>query len=388
MAKDKVVIMRGFEYDPFDLAVAFNKVAVKVFGQDPFIGTKDRAWLPRNPVAFSTVKVGVSQEEKVAMGEMEIRGLKGKFHLDGSAIQAFVDKSETSRVESFFDGIRDRLETASIYKCKAMTSSRGFMDLGRINPALLVYNQRVLEELSDNLWVLIEKTNDCRKPGLRIKRKVLFQGRFGTGKTMAALLTIKKAIEHGFTSFYLEPTLPDMSGAVEFMLQLAKKYSPALLTIEDFDREQRLGDFYGMGRMMAAIDGMTSKDSEVIVVFTTNFKDKIAGQFQRPGRIDKTVNFNIFTPQDTEQLLRVVIPSEYIDPSVDWGKISKATSNMAPAFIGEGIGVGSILAAISRANNGNRPVVTEEILLRVAEGLQDQHKTCEAAEQTGFGPQK
>ena len=388
MAKGKVVIVRGFEYDSIDLAVAFNNAAKEMFGQDPFYGTKQRFFLPRDPVAFSTVKVGLNQEEKIVMGQMRIRGVDGDFVVDGSAIQAFVDKNETAKIESFFGKIKQNLKINSLYKGKAITSSRGFMDLSKVNLNQLVYNKNVFEELADNLWVLIEKTDQCRKAGVRIKRKLLFQGKFGTGKTMAALVTAKKAVENGFTVFYLEPTNPDVSGAIEFMLQLAKKYPPALLIIEDFDREQRLGDFYAMGKIMAAIDGMTSKDSEIIVVFTTNFKDKIAGGFQRPGRIDKTISFNTFTSQDTERLLKVVVPPEYLSPGINWEKVSGATSHMTPAFIGEGVGVGATLAAISRASNGEKPVVTEEILLQVSEGLQDQHRACEAVEQTGFSPNK
>lgn len=388
MTNGRVVIVRNFEYDHFDLAVSFNTVAQEMFGPDPFVGTKNSIWWPRNPVAFLTVKVGVNQDAKVAMGRMKIRGINGAFALEDSQVQALINKKEIAKVESFLDQVQAKLKTASIYKGKAMTSSRGFMDLSRVNPNLLVYNQRVLEELEDNLWVLIEKTDQCRRAGLRVKRKVLFQGKFGTGKTMAALVTAQKAIANGFTVFYLEPTLPEVSGAVEFMLKLAKKYAPACLIIEDFDREQRLGSFHGMAQMMAAIDGMTSKDSEVLVVFTTNFKDKIAGAFQRPGRIDKTINFNIFTPLDTERLLKVVIPPAYVDGSIDWVKISNSTSHMTPAFIGEGTGIGATLTAISRAKNGSQPVVTEEILLQVADGLQDQHKACEAVEQMGFSPQQ
>lgn len=388
MAKDRIVIMRAFEYDPIDLAVAFNNVAKEMFGSDPFFGTKDRFWLSRNPVAFSMAKVGLNQEAKIALGEMKIGDVNGEFVLEGSGIQACVDKRETVKVESFLGKIEAKLKTASIYKGKAVTSSRGFMDLSKVNLDLLVYNDAVSGELADNLWVLIEKTDQCRQAGVRIRRKVLFQGRFGTGKTVAALITAKKAVENGFTVFYLEPTSPDVSGSIEFMLQVAKKYPPTLLIIEDFDREQRSGDFHAMGRMMAAVDGMTSKDSEIVVVFTTNFKDKIAGGFQRPGRIDKTISFNAFTPQDTERLLKVVVPPEYLGPSINWEKVSCAISHMTPAFIGEGIGVGATLAAISRANKGERPVVTEEILLRVSEGLQDQHKACEAAEQVGFSQSK
>lgn len=388
MKRNKALIIRNFEYDSFDVAVAFNHVAKEMFGEDPFVGTKNRTWSSPKPLTLITVKVGLDQQTKVVVGEMKIRGVDGTFHLEGPVVQSLVCKGEIGKVERFLDEVDARLKTASIYKGKAVTSSRGFMDLSRVNFDLLVYNQRVSEELTDNLWVLMEKTGLCRLAGLRIKRKVLFQGKFGTGKTMAALVTAKKAIENGFTVFYLEPTFPDVSGAVEFMLQVAKKYPPALLIIEDFDREQRSGDFYGMGKLAAAIDGMTSKDSETMIVLTTNFKDKIAGGFQRPGRIDKIIDFNVFAPQDVEQLLKVVIPKGYIDAGINWEKVSKLTSHMTPAFIGEGIGVGATLAAISRTKSGDSPVVTEEILLQVAEGLQGQHKACEAVEQTGFSYNK
>jgi len=388
MTKEKVVIVRGFEYDSIDLAVAFNNTAKAMFGPDPFFGTKDKFWLPRNPVAFSTVKVGLNQEEKIVMGQMRIKGIEGDFVLDGSTIQAFVDKNEIAKAESFMDNVKTSLKTTSLYKGKAVTSSRGFMDLSKVDLDALVYNPRVLQELKDNLFVLMQKTEQLRRDGVRIRRKVLFQGRFGTGKTMAALVAAKLGIENGFTVYYLEPTSQDASGAVEFMLQLCKKYPPAMLVIEDFDREQRLGDFYGTTKMVSAIDGMTSKDSEILVVLTTNFKDKIAGGLQRPGRIDKTINFDIFTPEDTERLLKVVVPSGYLDPNIDWKRVGEATSRMTPAFVGEGVGVGATLAAVNRAKNGDKPVVTQEILIEVAEGLHDQLRACENAEQAGFSPSR
>lgn len=384
MAKNKVIIVRSFRYDSYDLAVAFNNVAKEMFGQDPFVGTRERLWLPRYPVTFSKVKVGPDQEVKIALGQMEIRGVDGEFVLDGSNIQALINRNETAKVETFLDKISARLKTASIYKGKAITSSRDFIDLGKVKPDLLVYNQKVWEELKDNLWVLLEKTDQCRHAGLCIRRKVLFQGKFGVGKTMAALVTAKLAVNNGFTVFYLEPTLPNVSGTVEFMLQVATKYPPALLVIEDFDREQRAGDFYGLGKLAAAIDGMTSKNSEIVIVFTTNFKDKIAAGLQRPGRIDKIIDFNIFTSQDISQLLKIVIPKDYISADINWEKVSNSVSHMTPAFIGEGIGIGATLAAINRAKKGDKPLVTEEILIQIAEGLQGQHKACEAAEQLGF----
>lgn len=383
MSQNREIILRQFECDSHDLAVAFNHVAKQKFNPDPFFGIKERWWLSRNPVAYASVKTALNQETKVPFGLMKIRGIDGEFNIEGSAIQAFVDKRQVLVVESFFTEIKKHLESASIYKGRAITSSRGFMDLSGINFDSLVYNSRVFKELNENLWVLIEKTRECREAGASIQRKVLLEGKFGTGKTMAILLTAKKAIENGFTFLYVEPTAPDISQAIEFMIRVTKRYKPTVLAIEDFDREQRAGDPYAMSRLMMAIDGMLSKDSEIIIVFSTNFKDKIAGGFKRPGRIDKTINFNTFSPADAEQLLRIVIPENYLCQNINWNKVGDKSSVMTPAFIRE-VGTGSVLAGISRAKKGETPLVTEEILLKVIEGLQDQHKACEAVDQMGF----
>src|SRR3989338_4532896 len=105
---DKVLIMRGFEYDPYDLAVAFNKVSKEEFGQDPFFGIKPGFFYKRNPVSFSTIKVGLNQEEKIAVGGMKIKGVDGDFVVDGSSVQVYVNKNETIKVESFLDKIKAR----------------------------------------------------------------------------------------------------------------------------------------------------------------------------------------------------------------------------------------------------------------------------------------
>lgn len=383
MAKNKELIVFGFEHDPHDVAVAFSLIAKKRFGPDPFIGIKRKFFLEREPVTYITVKTGLKQSSKVAIGFMEIRGIKGLFHLEQSMVEAFVDKTEVQNVEIFLAEVKNHLETASLYKGKAVTSLRGFLDLSQINFDALVYNERVLGELNENLWVLIEKTEQCRNAGAPIQRKVLFEGKFGTGKTMALLYTAKKAVEHGFTFFYVEPTAPDISQAIEFMIRLTEKYKPTVLAIEDFDREQRLGDQFAMSRLMTAIDGVLSKDNETIIVLTTNFHDKIAGGFKRPGRIDKIINFNTFKADDAVSLLSKVIPANFLGRDIDWNKIGKASCVMTPAFIKE-VGTGSVLAAISRAKDGALPKVTEEVLLNVIAGLQEQHKSCEAASHLGF----
>lgn len=376
MAKDRIHIVHTFEHDGFDVATAFKRVAEERFGADQFTGVKDRFWLPKPPVSYTSVKVGLNQEVKIILGFVKIKALDAEFNLEESTIQAMVGKPEVKKVEDFLAEVKKSLETYSIYHGKAITSLREFVDLSSVNLNSLVYNSRIWRELNENLWVLLEKREECKAAGAQIQRKVLFEGKFGTGKTMALLATAKKAVENGFTFLYIEPTLANVTGIIDRMLKLSKKYQPSVLAIEDFDREQRVGDDFAVGKLMTAIDGVLSKDAETIIILTTNFKNKIVGGFKRPGRIDKVINFDTFEAEDAERLLKIVIPPHFLSLGIDWPRVGRAASHMTPAFIKE-VGTGSKLAAISRAENGKAPMVTEGILLNVIEGLQDQHKSCE-----------
>ena len=387
MERDKELIIRSFEYDPFDVAVAFKTVVDKEFGSDPFIGAKTKWWHVRGPVPFTSVRTGPNLTVKVVVGEFEVRQL-GFFSIQESVIQAVVGKTDSQRVERFLDEVERKLKSASIYKGKFVTfTERGpeFHNIENVDFSKLIYNPRVERELNEHLLVLIEKTAECKADGLLIQRKVLFEGRFGTGKTMALLLTIKKALENGLTVFYLNPTVQNVAAAIPPMLKLSKKYSPALLAIEDFDREQEgYGDRSSTTqKIMTAIDGVLSKDAETIIVLTTNFGNKIKGGFKRPGRIDKVINFDIFDIDDAKKLLRTAIAQDLLSPSIDWEKVGSACSHMAPAFI-RGISDTAKLAARSRAKTGEKPLITENILLDAIEGLQAQHKACEDEMQMGF----
>src|SRR3989344_3052916 len=176
MEKNTVTIVRALEYDHRDVTVSFNNVAEKMFGKDPFLGIKDGWW--RDPLSLMQVRIGPDKDVKLN----------------------------------------------SIYKGKAVTSSGGFMDLSGINQRQLIYNDRILSELNDNLWVMIEKSKDCRNAGFRLQRQVLFEGKFGTGKTLSLLLTAKKGIDNGFTFLYLEPTTAAVSEAIPGILNFARLY--------------------------------------------------------------------------------------------------------------------------------------------------------------------
>ncbi|MEX2052902.1 MAG: ATP-binding protein, partial [Candidatus Paceibacterota bacterium] len=274
-----------------------------------------------------------------------------------------------------------QLDTASIYRGNAVTAMREFLDLSGISMDRLVYNSKVMRDLQANIWTLIEQPEQCLSANIKLHRRILFSGMFGSGKTLAALVTAKKAVACGWTFIYLEPTVDQASGAINFVLDFASKYQRAVVFIEDVDREQRHNDSFALGRIMTAIDGVISKNQEVIVIMTTNYADRLAAGIQRPGRIDKIINFDRFYAEDVEKLLRIVIPSEFLSSDIDWAEIVKSCAGYTPAFVNE-VGVGAKLAAISEAG-GVTPRVTQQMLTELASDLQVQYKAC-SAESVGF----
>ncbi len=369
-----------FEYETIDVAVAFNRVVAERYGKNVFRGVKKR--FRRAPLKQTRVKTGYRQEEAITVGALELKGIRGIFGVgEGPVLFAQVREDFEREVGDLFDAVQKQLDTASIYKGKAITATREFLDLSGVSMDGIIYSDKVLQDLKDNVWTLIEQPEVCISAGIKIRRKVLFSGKYGTGKTVAAMLTGQKAVNSGWTFIYLEPTAGIESAAVNFVLELARKYQRAVVLIEDVDREQGRGDPYVIGQIMASIDGVMSKNGEVLVVMTTNHLDKLTGGIQRPGRIDKTINFSRFGGTDTERLLKVIIPAEYLSPDIDWSNVAKACDDYAPAFV-SGVGTSAKLAAISRTQD-SRPMVTEELLIEVAMDLHEQHKAC-SLEQPGF----
>jgi SpoVK/Ycf46/Vps4 family AAA+-type ATPase len=64
-----------------------------------------------------------------------------------------------------------------------------------------------------------------------LKRGVLLEGPYGTGKTLTAFVTAKKCVENGWTFIML-----DRVAALKEALTFARMYAPAVVFAEDIDR--------------------------------------------------------------------------------------------------------------------------------------------------------
>ncbi len=378
-------IVRQYQYDVNDLAVAFHAVVVKRYGVGSLAGARVgwRGLFARLPFSFHSIQVGLDEYTKGITGLVAIKQLPGIFEVvtvEGEAIitvRGVVEKYQ-SAIDGFLDEIKNHLDHYSIYRGKALTAYGSFLDLSEVSMDNVVYNEKVLRDLQAHVWTLMEQPDRCGKVNIGT-RKVLFDGPYGSGKTLAAMLTAKKAVELGWTFFYLEPTERRSIGAVERLMSLVKKYQPSVGFIEDIDREQREGAPYALGSILTAIDGAMSKGGKMLLITTTNHIDKVNAAMQRPGRMDKIVRFNAYTAEDIMCLLKRTIPPDWFaHEGIDWNAVAKACSGYTPAFVLE-VGRSAMLLAMSEVEGGALPKVRQDALIEAAHDLEAQYKKTKEA---------
>lgn len=387
MFEAKVNYVHRFDYHPHDFAVAFTEVVAKKYGPDALRGAKPGPLARRGNVQYLSVPVGHKMERKVVSGPVEISGIKGVITTQGNVLGAVVRKSDQGKVEELAADIKKYLETRSIYRAKGITVSAApegfdidFLEFSGIDRNELVFSPRVWQELEDNVWTLVREREEWRKKGMKIQRKVLFAGKHGVGKTVAALVTGKMGIPLGWTYVQVEPSLQP-SAIIEAILDYSSNYEPVILNIEDFDREQREGHDHALSHLMSSIDGALSKSRELFILFTTNFPNKLASGMNRPGRIDAFINFDDFGPDETIALLGKNIPAEYLSDTINWSAVTDACTGYSASFVRE-IGVRATFQAHNAAKEGGTPRVTEDMLIAIAADLKRQH---EAAQRDGAG---
>lgn len=384
----KYVMERVYEYDPNDLAVAFYEVATKRYGDNALSGLRHGLFrLFTYPLALCSIKVDIHEQAKGVKGLLSIRAIPADFRVGGeeipNSVSVFNVEPECQKeVELFLDAIAEHLDQHSIYRGKAIASSGGFLDLSDVSQDDVVYNEKVFRDLRAHVWTVIERSDLCDSVKVGLPRKVLFEGPYGSGKTLAALLTAQIALRLGWTFFYVMPTSGGSLGVIRQMFEFAGReaYSPSIVFIEDIDREQREGNSYELGAIMAEIDGICSKNRKMLVIMTTNHNDKLSQGMCRPGRIDKVIRFGVFTAFDIERLLRKVIPADWLDPALDWSKVASACENFSQAFVCE-VGKAAMLLGISENTDQSKtPIVTEAALIEAATDLGEQHEKS-----TGMG---
>ena len=184
-----------------------------------------------------------------------------------------------------------------------------------------------------------------------------------THNTLAAYVTAKKAVDNGWTYIAC-----DRADELADVLRFAQLYGPAVVFCEDIDRVMQGERSINGDEMLNLVDGIESKGSEIMVVFTTNEIDLIQKALLRPGRLDGVINV---TPPDAKAAIKLMrmYGRNLIPEAEDLTRVGALVQGNNAAAIRE-IVEKAKLYAISLQEDMDAPLtITAQALIDTANGM-------------------
>lgn len=383
--KEETMFSRTFRYRPLDGAHATQAALKRVFGSTG-IGVATYSMFGKNPPEMRTINVGVDETVQVPWGAVSLPIVGGTLHLGGVVdremgvlfrLSVQAPKRYRSHIEGLFRVIEDELASASVYRGKAIDGQENaeFLDLSGVDANKVVYSDDVVGQLDANVWSLIQHADTMREMDLPLKRSVLLEGPYGTGKTLAAFLTAQVAVENGWTFIYCRPGKDDLHD----VLNTARLYQPAVVFFEDVDSiAQTSGEMDSVTRLLDMFDGITAKGTEIMAVMTTNHVERIHKGMVRPGRLDAVIHIGSLDRNGIERLIQSLVPTDNLG-DVDYDVVAEAMEGYLPAYVKEAVDR-TLRYAIARTGGAPDKLNTDDFVL-AAEGLRDQLRLQEEAEE-------
>lgn len=304
-----VAIRIEFDAFPQDGAHALALTLKDIFGWTKLIPTPGTFFRPEQKPMQLDVEVGYNETVQIPWGRIVLPNIRGyietRYESEGLRPRFVIGGQVQRQFESLISGIGDevraQLRENSIYRGKAIRLSLRdengrrvdmeerqvaprFLDMDRVQAGDLILPETTREMVEDCLWTPVQKTMDCVKNGVPIKRGVMLEGDYGTGKTMVAWVTAKLCEENGWTFLYIEDVRD-----LDIALEIARMYEPTVVFAEDVNRVVGSSRNEEVDRMLNTLDGVAAKDSQIITVLTTNEVNVIHQAMIRPGRVDTII---------------------------------------------------------------------------------------------------
>ena len=376
--EEAININEVIDAHPWDGCVAFLQAMKETYGwASP---TPTGPWWRRHAPTMISIETGVGETATIFWGGFQLPNVDGQL-VTGTeekrgqvrfCITGQVKRKHAEMVHALAELTRRIVAERSIYRGHAIKLALDggtinlmepptFMNLKKVRENELVFSEDLQVEIDTNLWTPIEHTEWCREHEVPLKRGVLLEGPFGTGKTLAATVTAKKCEQHGWTFI----TVGRVS-ALESALQFAVNYQPCVVFVEDIDREMAGERTAKMDDILNKVDGIVSKGAEIMVVLTSNKAHEINQAMLRPGRLDAVLHIGAPDAGAVQKLLRVY-GRKLIKPGEDLSGAGEALAGRIPAVIREVV-ERSKLYAISRAP-GKEFTLTDADIVRSAKGM-------------------
>jgi transitional endoplasmic reticulum ATPase len=356
--REKVVAFQeNIDGYPVDAALALTRVMKSRYGWVKMTDTP--SFFGPNPPKILSVPCSLTETAQIIWGRFEVPGLAG-FLQTGVVfdkniqpvfqLQAQTRNKDRDAFSELAALVRADLKENSIYRGKAIKVAfpdfrrvpfdptvhvPQFLDVREATLSELIFNHDISRAIRVSIFTPITHSERVKKVVGTLKRGILLAGPPGTGKTLTAHATARLCEENGWSFIYLSNT-GDLAQAVEF----GKKYSPAVIFAEDLDsivntevEDEEERDSNTMA-VLNILDGVDSKKTDLMVVFTTNYPDKIANVMKRPGRIDAMIELQPPNALAVEALLRMY-GRGLIREGSDLSHVAERLKGQIPAVVRE-----------------------------------------------------
>jgi len=356
---------------PFDGAVAFQRALSHLFGWATAEMTP--GMFGPTPPKLLSIQINHGHDDfvTVPMGEFSLPALPNDHRVGmsfsrqdngdfGIQIYAKTIRKYENVVRIICKTTREFLEAESIYKGKAfklftedkqvdLDKQPEFIDVGKIKPEDLHLNHDIMGAVETSIFTPMKYTERCRRIGVPLKRGVLLEGPYGVGKSLISTITGRVAVENDWTFITI-----DNPHALYETLLLARQYQPCVVFCEDIDRAITMERDDEANEILNVVDGILSKNSDVMVVFTTNHVEKISKAMLRPGRLDAVISIR---PPDQETIAKLIFyyGKGVVEVGADLAEVCRVLEGQIPATIREVV-ERSKLHTIPRAADDNVPV--------------------------------
>lgn len=371
----------------WDGALAFQKAIAEKFGWADAQTVPGGFFSPEKPPKMIQIETGVGKTALVPWGRFELPGIEGYVETGMGedhgkrifAVKAVVKRKNADAISDLMAITRRLVQSESIYKGKAVKIQfidkdgdkvdmpmPQFLDTSKTKVNEIILSQEVEDSVSGNLFAPIRNKQACEKFGIPLKRGILLSGKYGTGKTLISSATAKICEENKWTFLMVE-----RANELHEMVDFAKQYQPAVVFCEDIDRVVEGERTMEMDDILNVIDGIESKNTEIIVVLTTNHADKINQAMMRPGRLDAVINVLPPDEKAVERLVRLY-GRGLIKEETDLTAVGMTLAGKIPAVIRECVERSKLYAISDITFDGQNIVLTTEDLLKSALSMKNQ----------------
>lgn len=384
-----VQFTESFMAYPTDGAYALYRALKELYGFTSLKATP--SFFGEEPPRMIGVEISPGEIVKVPWGRIAVPGIDGYLETgfiikDNRFIfklDCTVKRKHENKMNELSARVKQNLKERSLYKGQAIrvkfawntrelqdevfdpldsSYTPRFIQVGDLTPDDIILNDDTQAIVDVSVFTPIREAEKCRKLGIPLHRGILLEGPYGTGKTLTATVLGNVCVEHGWTFVYLDDVTH-----LEAALNFARDYQPAVVFAEDIDRVVSGARNSFIDGILNTIQGVNTRDHEIMMVLTTNYVEKINRAMLRPGRLDAVISMDAPNAKSVEKLVRMYAGSS-LPANADLSVTCENLKGQIPATIREVVE----RAKLAAIRHGGGDIITADDMDVVAIGMNKQ----------------